>query len=195
MKRGTFRTLIPPIVALLLVLAGWHLAVCYSGVDQLILPSPQSVGEKLAAQLLYLATHSAITLLEAVVGFALGTIAAFGMAVLFDISETARRAFYPYAIAFKAVPLVALAPLVVVWCGAGFASKVVLSAVISFFPILVNTVQGFRDVDPDARELFESMSATRWQVFVKLKLPSTLPALFAGMRVSSSFAVVGAVVA
>jgi len=184
-----------PVVALLMFLTVWEVSVRVLAVSALILPPPSAVIGRLFGEFGYLLKHAGITMLESVLGFLLGGGAACALAILFQFSRTAERAIYPYAIALKAIPLVALAPLVVVWFGTGLASKVVLAAIISFFPILVNFVHGLRSVEQDALDLMSTFSASSWQILTKVRLPNALPDLFAGMKISSSFAVVGAVVA
>ena len=143
----------------------------------------------------YLVTHGSITLFESVLGFLLGGFIAISFAFLFQFFPKTKQAIYPYAILIKAIPLVALAPLVVLWFKAGLLSKIILAAIISFFPILVNSVQGLSSVEPEALDLMATFSASKWKVLTKLRIPNALPSLFAGMKISSSFAVVGAVVA
>ena len=193
--RGKWLDYVAPLLAFLCFWALWWLSIAIFGINPIILPSPGSVLYVLRTQFLYLSIHAWITLLEAVLGFVLGGSAALLLSTLFTFSPLAERALYPYAIAFKAIPLVALAPLLAVWFGTGVLTKVVMSAIISFFPILVNAAQGFQSVDSDALDLMESMSASRLQIFTKLRFPTALPAIFSGMRVSSTFAVIGAVVA
>jgi NitT/TauT family transport system permease protein len=149
----------------------------------------------LGAQWRHLLIEGAYTLVEAGVGFLAGIVVALGLAILFQFSRGVERAIYPHAIALKAIPLVALAPLVTVWAGTGMTSKVILAAIISFFPVLVNAAQGLSSVEPEAVELLRSMSANRWQILIKLRLPAALPSILAGMKVASTFAVIGAVVA
>jgi NitT/TauT family transport system permease protein len=184
-----------PLVALIIFLAGWEIAVRRLSVSPLILPPPTAIASIITNQFGSLITHSGITLLESVLGFSLGCVTAFALATLFVFSRVAEQALYPYAIALKAIPLVALAPIVVIWFGTGLFSKVVLASVIAFFPILVNTIDGLKSVEPEALELLTMLSASKWQIFTKLRIYTALPSIFAGMKVASSFAVVGAVVA
>jgi NitT/TauT family transport system permease protein len=116
------------------------------------------------------------------------------LAVAFVHSRSLELGVYPYAIALKTVPIVAIAPLLVVWCGNGILPKVIVSAIISFFPVVVNTTKGLRSVDTEAFDLFDSMSASRGQVFWKLRVPSALPYLFAALKISCTLAVIGAIV-
>lgn len=189
------RSVFIPAMALILFLAAWHFACIFFAIDRLILPLPTEVFFALIHNFGSLLKHGGITLFEAMLGFLLGGGAGFILGTLFYFSSTIRQALYPYAIALKAVPLIALAPLIVVWCGTGLMSKVVLAAIISFFPILVNTVQGLASVEPEALDFMATLSANRWQTFRKLNLPHALTSIFAGMKISCTFSVVGAVVA
>lgn len=189
------KKVILPILTLILFLGGWELLTCALSISPLILPPPSLVMQTLFERIGYLITQGGVTLLASVLGFLLGCIAAIILAIVFIFSETAEQAIYPYTIALKGIPLVALAPLVVLWCGTGLLSEILLAAIISFFPILVNTVNGLRSVESEALELMATFSASKIQVFQKVRLPTALSSLLAGMKVSSTFAVIGAVVA
>ena len=192
---SSIRDVLIPVVALAAFLTVWDVTIRMFSVNEMILPSPTQVFLALKSQFAHLVWHGMITLFEAALGFLVGGVAAVVLAVLFQFSKTAERAVYPYAIALKAIPLVALAPLVVVWCGSGLLSKVMLAAVISFFPILVSAAQGMASVETEALDLMATLSASKWQILVRVRFPTALPSLFAGMKISSTFAVVGAVVA
>lgn len=195
MTSNKFRTWIAPIIATLIFIGLWQAAITGFGISHLILPNPRAVFFALVHRIDYLLLHGVVTLAEAFMGFFLGSLFGIGLAATFVFSRTAERALYPYAIAMKAIPLVALAPLIVAWCGGGLLSKIILAAIISFFPVLVSAADGFKSVDPDSLELMRSLSATRWDTFFRLKWPHALPQIFAGLKVASSFSVVGAVVA
>lgn len=190
-----YRYWFAPVLASLGILACWQGGIHLFDMSPLILPSPVKVASALQSHFVQLLGHAGITFLEALSGFLLGGLWAIALAVLFAFSQGMERTLYPYAIGMKAIPLVALAPIVVTWFGGGFTSKVVLAAVISFFPILVNAVDGLKSVEPEALDLMKSFSASRWSIFTKLQWPSALPQIFAGLKVASSFSVVGAVVA
>ena len=192
---SSVKDILIPIAALAVFLTAWDVTIRIFPISEMILPGPMQVFSALKNQFMHLVWHGMITLYEAVLGFIMGCVAAIVLAVVFQFSKTFEKAVYPYAIAIKAIPLVALAPLVVVWCGSGLLSKVVLAAVISFFPILVSVAQGLGAVDAEALDLMETLSASKWQVLLKVRFPTAFPSLFAGMKISSTFAVIGAVVA
>jgi NitT/TauT family transport system permease protein len=176
------------------ILALWEAAVRAFTIPEYLLPSPATVLTRLVVELPGLLPHVGVTLAEAVAGFVLGSVAGVALAVLFVHSRALEMGVYPYAIALKSVPIVAVAPLLIVWLGNGLAPKVVVAALISFFPVLVNTVKGLRSIDDEAFALFDSLSATRLQLFLKLRVPTSVPYVFAALRISSTLAVIGAIV-
>ena len=136
-----------------------------------------------------------VTMGEAVLGFVCGSFAGFIVAVLFAYSKSAKGALYPYAIAAKAMPVFALAPLLVVWFGTGIWSKVVMAALVCFFPVLVSSYKGLSSVDRDYLDLFRSFGSSGKEIFLKLRVPSSLPYLFPALKVAAGAAVIGATVA
>lgn len=181
-----------------LLVAGllWEALTWLSGVPAFILPAPSRVLARLAGLLAdgALAYHTAMTLLEVVLGLATGLTLAVGLGYVIAKSPTLERWLTPYIVASQAVPVVAIAPLLVIWLGPGLAAKVVICALIVFFPILVNTVVGLRSVEPELRDLLRALNATRWQTFLTLEAPAGLPVLLGGLKVGATLAVIGAVV-
>lgn len=188
------RRVLPALAFIVLVLAIWEGAVKFFDIAEYLLPAPSVVFQRLVDTRNVLLAHTSITALESALGFILGTVFGILLAVAFVHSRTMEMGVYPYAIALKTVPIVAIAPLLIVWFGNGILPKVIVSAIISFFPVVVNTTKGLRNVDAEAFDLFDSMSASRRQVFFKLRVPSSLPYLFAALRISSTLAVIGAIV-
>jgi NitT/TauT family transport system permease protein len=159
-----------------------------------ILPRPSAIARELWTRAPEYLKHSGITAAEAGLGFAVATLLAFGVGVLFVHSRVAERSLYPYAIALKAVPVVALAPILVLWFGAGFLGKVVMAALVCFFPVVVGTTTGMRSVGREVTDLFASLGASRWQALWKLRMPSSMPQVFSALKVSATLSVVGAIV-
>jgi NitT/TauT family transport system permease protein len=174
----------------------WEAATRISGLPAFILPGPEAVGRRWLALLAdgSLLRHTGITLGEVLAALALGAALATVLGYLIAKSPTLERLLTPYLVASQAVPIVAIAPLLVLWFGIGLRSKVLIGALIVFFPLLINTVLGLRGVEPDLRDLLRSLRATRWQLFTKLEVPAALPAWLGGLRVGATLAVVGAVV-
>lgn len=174
----------------------WEFYVRISGISALILPAPSVIIHTLWQGLStgYFTKHILQTLVEIILGLLLGSV--FGMLIGIAMGEWQwlRRLFSPYIIASQAVPKLALAPLFIIWFGFGTTPKVVITALISFFPLLESTVSAIQYVDPLKRELFQVLGASRWQTLIRLKLPAGLPGIFAGLRMAVVLAVVGAVV-
>ena len=164
-------------------------------IPEYIVPAPSAALSRLFGDLAYFAGESAVTLGEAVAGFALGSLAALAAAALMAHSRIAERALYPIAILIKVTPIVAVAPLFVIWFGFGPVPKALIAALITFFPVLVNGVTGFRSVDGGALDFMRSLRASRREIFLKLRLPSAMPFVFAAFRVAVPLSLIGAVVA
>ncbi len=180
-----------PLAFMLVLLLAWEAAVRLAGVPAYLLPAPSAILKSIEMSLL---ENTLVTFTEALAGFALASLIAFGAALLFVQSRLLERGLFPVAIALKTTPLVAIAPLLVLWMGTGWWSKIAAAALICFFPVLVNTVKGLKAADAECYELFRSMNASRWQEFRKLRIPYCLPYLFSALKISSSLAVVGAIV-
>ncbi len=185
----------PPLVAFGLLAAGWELTVRVRNIPPYLLPAPSAVAARLWADGPGLLAEGVYTLLEALLGFGLGSAAAILAAVAMAHWRLLERSLYPLAVLVKVTPVVTVAPLFVIWFGFGLLPKVLIAALITFFPVLVNGVTGLKAVDPTALEFFESIGASRWEVFLKLRFPSSLPYLFAAFRVSVVLGLIGAVVA
>ncbi len=174
----------------------WEAFVRINGLPPFFLPAPERVWARFLDVLNNgtLARHTLITLSEVVAGLALGLTVAAVLGYVVAKSRALERVLTPYIVASQSIPIVAIAPLLVIWLGPGLRSKVLICALIVFFPILINTVVGVRSVEPDLRDLMRSLKATRWQTFLKLELPAALPILLGGLKVGATLSVIGAVV-
>jgi len=159
-----------------------------------MLPSPRKVAEAFVSEFPVLMEHSVVTLSEAFIGLAVGVMLGFVMAVLMDQFNVLYKAFYPIMILTQTVPTVAIAPLLVLWFGYEMTPKVILIVLTTFFPIAVGLLNGFKSADKDSMNLLRAMGAGRWQIFYHIKFPGALSEFFAGLRISVSYAVVGAVI-
>ena len=177
-------------------IALWHGLVVWQAYPAFILPGPLVVWRRFLAVLSdgTLMRHATVTLTEIGLGLALGLSTALVLGYVLGKNRTAERMLSPYIVASQSVPIVALAPLLVIWFGSGILSKVLVCALITFFPTLVSTIVGLRNVDEDLRDLMRSLRAGPWRIFWLLELPSALPVLFGGLKLSVILAVVGAVV-
>lgn len=186
--------LVPISFAVLMVT--WEILVDVLEMPAYILPPPTEIFATLSAQLVAPSFYAnlRVTSFEILAGYALGSAFAFVLAVGVVQSKLVEKTIFPYVVALQAVPKVALAPLFVIWFGFGLQSKVVVAALVSFFPILVNTIDGLRSANPDLLELLRSLGASKRQVFTKVQLPNAMPFIFAGLDIGIVFAVIGAVV-
>jgi NitT/TauT family transport system permease protein len=192
--KSQLRPVVAPLVFLFVALALWQLAAAVFKFRTIIFPSPIEIGAAFWQYPRRLIVESGITMAEAIGGFALGTTTAYLLSITFVFSRLLREAIYPYAVALKSTPLIAIAPLLVLWFGNGMLSKIVMSSLVAFFPVLVNAVVGLTRVDQETLDLMRSLSATRWQTLRIIRVPNSLPYLLAGMKVASSLAVVGAII-
>ena len=183
-------------LSLLLALLGWQLAVYFTDLPAFILPSPAAVGARFFRTLMdgSLLRHTSVTLLEVLLGLLMGSAAATILGYLLAKSRLFERLLAPYLIASQAVPIVAIAPLLVIWFGPGIFSKILICALIVFFPVLVNTVVGVRAVPTALRDLMQSLRATPWQTLRYLEIPAALPVFLGGLRIGAALSVIGAVV-
>jgi NitT/TauT family transport system permease protein len=181
---------------LLLILLAWHGLVQWYRLPPLVLPPPMVVAVTLGRNLAdgFLWPHVWVTVQEIVVGFVGGSVLGIGLGSLVAVSPRVQQVLKPYIIASQAMPKLALAPLFIIWFGLGIMPKALIAALIAFFPLFENTLTGLRDVEAEAVELFRMLGASRWHLFLKLRLPHAVPYLFAGLRVAIVLSVVGAVV-
>lgn len=179
--------------ALLIV---WQGAIWLNGYPAFILPSPARVWERLLIALAdgTLVRHAAVTLGESLSGLAVGLVVASILGYLLAQSRLLERLLAPYIVASQSVPIVAIAPLLVIWFGSGITSKVLICALIVFFPVLINVIIGVRSVEPDLRDMMRSLRASRWQTFLYLELPAATPLLLGGLKIGATLSVIGAVV-
>ena len=191
----TVRPYVLGILGIAALLAAWETVVSFGKVPLYVLPAPSVIGQQIVRDWPLLWRHARPTIVESLGGFALGNTVAILLAAAFVHSTPLNRALFPVAIGLRTVPLVAITPLLIVWLGNGYAPKVVIAALISFFPTLVNATRGFAALDQQALDLLHTMSASRWQVFAKVRWPSSLPYIFSALKIASTSAVLGAVVA
>lgn len=178
-------------------LLAWKLVTVLTGMPEYILPAPEVVVDRgvraMSSGILW--PHLTATLAEVMLGFGAGALAAIGVGLALGKSVVVERALSPYIVAAQAIPILALAPLLDIWFGGGLVARVLVCALIVFFPIAIATMVGIRSTDPQLTELLRSLGATRGDLIRRLEIPSALPVIFGGLRVGVTLAVVGAVVA
>ena len=185
---------LPACLILASVIGIWEGVVALNDIPQWKLVAPSAVGQELWSSRGMLAGHAWVTLQEVLVGFAIALGAGVILAGLINLSRTIQLAIYPLVIASATIPWILLAPLLLIWVGYGMQHKVIVVALISFFPIVVNTVDGLRSSDPDMINLLRTLGANRWQVFTKVQIPTCMPFLFSGIKIGITVSVIGAVV-
>ena len=161
--------------------------------SDLLVPAPSQVAESLAEDRDILAEHAVVTLVEVLAGFGISVLLGVAFAIGMHLSELARRAFYPLLVASQTIPIVAIAPVLVIWLGFGIGPKLAVIALICFFPVTVNTFDGLRSVDPAAIRMMRTLDAGRSAILRRLELPAALPQFFSGAKIAIAVAAVGAV--
>ncbi|MEE2774971.1 MAG: ABC transporter permease [Pseudomonadota bacterium] len=196
-KPPLFRQLFEKFSALLLasaIILFWQIYVQVSGVTEFVLPAPTAIAERLILDFPLLISHAVITFSEVIAGFGSAVIIGLPMALIIFYSPIFERSIYPILIALQTVPKIVLAPLLVLYLGYGWAPKIVLAFLISFFPILISSVIGLQSLDKELVNMVRSMGAKEYQIFQKLRLPAALPNVFGGFKVAIYLAVIGAVI-
>jgi len=184
----------PSVVIVALVLGVWEAWVRVFDVARWLLPPPSAIAAELVESRSLLLRHTWVTLEEVLLGFALALVVGVALATAIAYSRIVERAAYPFVIASQTVPIIVIAPLLLIWIGYGIWPKVIVVVLISFFPIVVNMVDGLKSVDPDMVNMMRTLGASRWQLFTKVQAPSSVPFLFSGIRVAIAMSVIGAVI-
>jgi len=185
---------VPPIVLFLLLVGAWQATTYVQNIPRYLLPGPADVFATAVDNWRKLAGATGVTAAGAVCGFTASVLWGTLVAVVFSQSAMIRRSFFPYAIFLQTVPIVAIAPLIVLWSGTGFRSVVIVAFIVSLFPVVTNATAGLTAIDPDLLDLFRLHGASRWQTLVKLRLPSSVPSIVTGAKTSSGLAVIGTIV-
>jgi len=185
---------LPPVGLIVALLFLWQGVGMVWSVPMWLLPSPLQIAQAGVAARLIMAPHVSQTLLETGAGLALALMVGLLFAVIVDVSAPLRRAFYPLLVVSQTIPIVALAPLLVIWFGYGILPKVLVVGLVCFFPIVIGTADGLRSADPDLIALMRTMGATRSQIFLKVRVPGALPSFFSSLKIAVTYSVVGAII-
>jgi ABC-type nitrate/sulfonate/bicarbonate transport system permease component len=192
-RPGRLRRVLPAAVFSLLVVGAWQLYTVVSGISPLLLPSPWEIARSVVANAGLFTDNAVVTLQEILIGFGLGVAAGVALGVLLTYSRMAERAVYPWLVASQMVPIVAVAPILVVWFGFTIVPKVVVVALVCFFPVVVNTIDGLKAVDPEMVRLVRTLGMSRPRIMRSVRIPSALPYMFSGLKVAMALSVIGAV--
>jgi len=193
-RRRSWQRVLYPTIAILVVLGVWEAWVQLWDVEPYLMPSVPAVAESMVTEFRPLLPDTWTTLKEILLGFALSVAVGVPIAVALVSSKTFEMAIYPLLVIAQVVPKVAIAPLIIVWIGFGISSKVLIAFMIAFFPIVIDSVVGLRSIEIEKLYLARSMGASSRQTFFKIRLPHALPSIFSGLKLSITFAVIGAVV-
>jgi ABC-type nitrate/sulfonate/bicarbonate transport system permease component len=188
------REVVPPVLLIGFVLAGWQVVAERSGLSAFILPSPVRVVQAAWRTRALLGEAIGTTMIETVLGMAVALVLGITLAALMDFSPFLRRALYPILVASQTVQVLAIAPLLIIWFGFGLLPKVIIVVLVCFFPLAVNTADGLASADPDLIALLRAMGARRREIWQMVRLPSALPSFFSGLRVAVTYSVVGATI-
>lgn len=188
-----FSWIVPAIILIVLV-AVWEIWVQFGDIPKWQLPAPSAIAQELVASWSLLLHHAYITLQEIIAGFLVALVLGLLLATAIIYSKILERAILPILISSQTIPIIAIAPLLLIWVGYGLASKIIIVALISFYPIAVNTVDGLKAINADMVAMMKSLGASRWQIFTKLQVPTSLPYMFSGIKVGISISVIGAVI-
>lgn len=193
--RSTWKQIWPPLVAVVFFLTIWQLSVSLFSIEAWILPSPTDIAREMTSNAAGIWTHTRATLQLTLIGFPIGTTVGLLVAIILHLLPWAKRAFYPLIILSQNVPSIALGPLLIIWFNFGLMPKIVLITLICFFPVAVAAMGGLAQSDQVMMNYMKMAGASKWQIFTKLELPSSIPSLFSGIKISATYAVMGAVVA
>lgn len=183
-----------PVLGAASILLTWQFLLPVLGVPAYIVPTPTAIFGVFQRNFALLVDNLRPTLIEALAGFVIGNLAAVLLAVLFVHNRILQAAYFPIVLFFNTIPILALSPIIILIFGLGMTPKIVIAAVICFFPTLVNMIRGLDSASDNEHELFRVLSATRWEIFRSLRLPRALPMLFSSLRIASATAVIGAIV-
>jgi len=190
---------LPPVLLLATLIGAWQIAASTGAlasvlnVESFLVPSPAEIATELWDNRSLLAENAWVTLQEILLGFLCGLAAGIGFAVALRFSAVLRRAFYPLMVASQAIPIPVIAPILIVWFGFGIGPKLVVVALICFFPVAVNATDGLRSVDPEATKMMRTLDASRWQLLRRVEAPTALPYTFSGAKIAATIAPIAAI--
>lgn len=185
---------LPAVITIIVLIVLWEVLVEVLDVQRWLLPAPSVIATEIFDSFGFLMKHARVTLSETLVGFSISIALAVVLASGIVWSRTVERSLYPIIIASQTIPIITLAPLLIIWVGTDMRSKVIVIVLFTFFPIVISLVSGLRSVEQEMVDMFRTLGASPWQTFRKLMIPSALPSFFAGLKVAAVFSVIGAVI-
>lgn len=194
-KQASIKDNISAASLIIVILLLWHFLTTTGIVGPFLLPKPLDVVKAFIEDFPTIASHTGITLFEAFLGLFAGVTLGFIAALLMDFSDTLYHALYPILVLTQTVPTVAIAPLLVLWMGYGILPKIVLIVIVTFFPVAISLLEGFKSVDPDKIRLLKAMGADRYKIYKYIKIPESMGNFFSAFKIAVSYSVVGAVIA
>lgn len=192
-QKKAFQYMIAPCIIVVLLLT-WEFLVHIRDIPNWLLPAPSDITVTLFQDAWMLSGHTWVTFIEVVLGFGVAVVAGVFLASVITLSRSVEQSIYPIIIASQTIPIIVIAPMLLVWIGYGLTPKIIVVALISFFPVTVNMVDGLRAIDPDMQRVLRTMGANKWQEFIKVRFPTSLPYLFSGLKVAIAVSVIGAVI-
>lgn len=193
-KRANIKDKMPAYVFIAALIAVWELAIIITGLPAYILPAPTVILFALVENHTLLLEHTRVTLIAVLGGLILAILVAFTLALVMDRWKLFKKALYPVLVMSQAVPIFALAPLILIWFGAGLLPKVLIVALVCFFPLAVNLVEGFSQVDQEAIDLMRTMQANHLMIIQSVQLPFAMPYFFSGLKIAATYSVLGAII-
>ncbi len=193
-KWASIKDNLPAVGFLIFLIAIWELAARAADVAAYILPAPSAIAMALVDNFSLLLEHTRVTFIAVIGGLAMAILVALILAIAMDRWKPLKQALYPVLVISQAIPIFALAPLILIWFGAGLLPKVLIVALVCFFPLAVNLVEGFSQVDPEAVDLMQTMQANRWMIMSSVQLPFAMPFFFSGLKIAATYSVLGAII-
>lgn len=193
-KLKSIKSNLPAAGFLLFLVVLWELFCRVTDIPSYILPAPSEIALTLGDNFLLLLFHARVTLMAVISGLAIAILVAFVVAVAMDRWKPLKQILYPVLVISQAVPIFALAPLMLIWFGVGLMPKVLIVALVCFFPLAVNLVEGFSQVDPEAIDLMQTMQANRWMIMSSIQIPFAMPYFFSGLKIAATYSVLGAII-
>lgn len=193
-RRSTSTDIAAPVLLMFFILAMWELLVRVLGIQTFVLPTPTKIVTTIFTDSGMIFKHLQVTLFEIACGYLLAVLVGFAVSIATVYSAAFRRGALPLIVAAQTIPVIAIAPILVIWFGYNALPRIIITALVAFFPLTISFVTGLQSVTPDFIAFFRSLKASEFQIFLKLRLPAGLPSIFAGLKVATTLAVVGATI-